>query len=241
MSETISYLLDVPLIPDPDALEELGPPEVKAIADEDWRGSRLLIAQAGAQPITPGDQPGGAVELICTFQPAHNCRFVWARLLLNLTNPPGICILDLAPRTVREHEPVKFTIDDKGSLSVTYLGIEAGVGADVRTEYAIYHCSVQGSGAGTALARWDFSEDPTIRNGIGREQSLVLTLPVTGVIAGSITISARLARPGLAGGLDAIMDLILGPTERGYPVAFTIPNTPPPTDKGWRRFLPTLE
>lgn len=240
MSAASSYILDVPLIPDPDASDELGSPTAKAIADEDLSGSRLLIAQSTAQPKEFNHQSGSVVEFVCTFQPAHNSRFIWARLLLNVTVPAGIQIIDLAPREVRENEPVKFTIDDKGSLGVNYRGVEAGLGTDVHTEYAIYYCTIQGSGAGTALARWDFSENPATRNGIGREQSLALTLPVTGVISGTISVTARLARPGLAGGLDALRDMVLGPTVRAYPITFTIPAEPISTGKGWGRFLPTI-
>jgi hypothetical protein len=91
--------------------------------------------------------------------------------------------------------------------------------------HAIYHCKVQGGGAGTRLARWDFRENPDRRDGIGQEQILTLTLPVTGEVSGSVIVSARLARPGLQGSLDAIRDLVLGEStqERFYPLRFSIP------------------
>lgn len=97
-----------------------------------------------------------------------------------------------------------------------------------KRKYVRYHCNVQGSGEGTNLARWDFHENADRRDGIGREQVLTLTLPVTGPVTGEVIVSARLARKGIGGAIDAIRDLILGPRagERSYPVAFEIPAKP---------------
>jgi hypothetical protein len=96
---------------------------------------------------------------------------------------------------------------------------------------------VQGSGEGTSLARWDFRENPDRRDGLGQEQVLTLTLAVTGRVTGSVIVSARLARAGLRGTIEAMRDMILGPQphERFYPMAFDIPTTPSPD--GLRRFL----
>ena len=95
----------------------------------------------------------------------------------------------------------------------------------LRKQYAKYHCKVQGTGEGTNLARWDFRENPDRRDGIGPEQVLTLTLPVTGQVTGTVIVSARLAKPGLQGSLEAVRELILEPTpeERFYPITFEIP------------------
>ncbi|MEO0377894.1 MAG: hypothetical protein AAF329_25520 [Cyanobacteria bacterium P01_A01_bin.17] len=53
---------------------------------------------------------------------------------------------------------------------------------------------------------------------------MTLTLPEIGQMSGTVIVSARLAKPGLQDGLEAIRDLILGPTpEERYPIAFEIP------------------
>ena len=39
MSENDTLLLEAPLVPDPDAEQELGPGDAEAIADEDLQGS----------------------------------------------------------------------------------------------------------------------------------------------------------------------------------------------------------
>lgn len=230
-------MIDEPLSPDPDADDEMGGGDVEAIADEDLKGSRLLLVRRAAEATTLDGKPGGAVQLACTFQPGDGARFVWARLILRLTAPENARIVDVAPRQVRENEPVKFTLDRSGKLGVEYHGVEASAQARNKREFAVFHCSVKGSGEGTALARWDFAENPHRKDGLGHEQVLALTLPFTGRVTATVSVSARMVRAGLRGRLEAIRDLILGGrgAERHYPTGFEIPAAPPPS--GLARFL----
>jgi len=235
MSDQDIPLIDEALAPDPDADAELGPGDAAAIADEDVRGSRLLLVRRAAESVDLDGTPGGAVQFACTFQPAYGARFTWARLLLRLETPDHIHIVDLAPREVLEEKPVQFTIDGKGKLGISYQAVDASVEKGTQKQFAIYHCKVQGSGESTTLARWDFNENPYRKDGLGPEQVLAVTLPVTGDITGTVSVSARLARGGVQGGIDSIRDLILGPQERHYRIFFTIPKPEQPT--GLRRFL----
>lgn len=218
-------LIDAPLVPDPDADEEMGPGGAEAIADEDLRGSRFLLVRRAIEAIDISGTQGGAIKFACTFHAAAGTRFVEARLALRLTEPPGVSIHDLAPREVRENEPVRFNLDEKGKLSLGYakVGAEFGQESGTTTEFAIYHCAVKGSGENTMLARWDFIENPHKQDGIGHEQVLALTIPVIGQVVGNISVSARLVRPGLKGTWDAIREMVVGEQERNYPVFFTIP------------------
>lgn len=238
MSEDEMLLIDAPLVADPDADEEMGPGDAEAIADEDLEGSRLLLVRRVAEAVDLDGTPGGAVQIACTFQPARDTRFTWARLLLRLSTPQGVRIVDLAPRVVREDEPVRFTLDRSGKIGLSYKVAEASAEAGKHKEYVIYYCSIQGSGEGTSLARWDFNENPHRKDGLEREQVLALTVPVTGTVTGTVSVNARLTRAGLRGRIAAIRDLVLGanPGERSYPFAFEIPATPPAKDL--THFLP---
>lgn len=239
MNEKETLLIDVPLVPDPDADEELGPTDIETIADEDLKGSRLLLTRRAIEPIDLEGAPGGVVQLVCTFQPSQGTRFTSAQFRLRLVTPDGIRIIDLAPRSLDDPNPVEFTLNRKGQLGVTsiHVPIEPIVEIGSRKKYVKYHCRVQGSGEGTSLARWDFKENPDRRDGIGPEQVLTLTLPVTGQVTGSVIVSARLARSGLRGSVGAIRDMILGaqPNERSYPITFEISKVPSPN--GIARFL----
>lgn len=230
MNEEDTLLIDAPLVPDPDAEEELGPTDIEAIADEDLKGSRLLLVRRTIEPIDLEGIAGGIVQIVCTFQPAQGTRFTSAQFRLRLVAPEGIKIIDLAPRFIEDSHPVEFTFDSKGKLGVKIPPINGSAEEGVSKKYAIYRCKVQGAGEGTNLARWDFRENPDRRDGIGQEQVLTLTLPVTGQVSGSVIVSARLARSGLQGSLNAIRDMILGtsPQARFYPISFNIPMSPSP-------------
>jgi len=218
-------LIDAPLVPDTDADEEMGSGNTETITDNDVRGSRFLLVRRAVEAIDISGTPGGAIKFACTFHAVPGTRFVEARLALRLNEPPGVYINDLAPREVRENEPVRFKLDDKGQLSLGYakLGAEFGQESGTSKEFAVYHCAVKGSGENTALALWDFAENPHKQDGIGHEQVLALTIAATGRVAGTLSVSARLARPGLKGTWDAIREMVIGTDERNYPVSFTIP------------------
>lgn len=216
-------LIDAPLAPDPNADEEMGP-GAEAIADEDVRGSRLLLVRRAVEPVDLDGLPGGLVELACTFQPAPGARFTSARLVLSLAEPRGVVFAGVAPRNIFEGVPATFVLDARGRLEVAYPDETAGGARGC----VVYRCPVVGSGEATRTARWDFSENATRKDGLAAEQVLALTVPVVGKVAGTVSVAARLVRPGLAGGWQAIRDLVLGPRpgEYRYPIAFEVPPAP---------------
>lgn len=232
MSDQETLLADVPLVADPDASEEMGASDIEAIADEDIKGSRLLLVRRIIEPIDLEGTPGGIVQLVCTFQPAEGTRFSSAQFRLRLATPAGLRVVDLAPRVIDDAHPVEITIDKRGKLGLNIPSVPVEPSLEIGTskKYIRYHCTVQGSGAGTSLARWDFRENPDRRDGIGREQVLTLTLSKIGSITGSVIVSARLVRSGLRGRIEAIRDMIVGggPSDRSYPIAFEVPKAPSP-------------
>lgn len=223
MTEDNKLLVDAPLIADPDAEEELGPSDAKAIADEDLQGSRLLLALKSVQSIDIDGEPGGLVELSCTFQPNYGTRFSWARLILRLTSPENATFIDIAPKEIKDSHPVKISVGNKGMLGLKYAPAEAGIEQSQNAEFEVYQCTVQGSGVTTAKARWDFRESDHRQNGLGTSQVLAFTLPVTGKVSGLVLVSARLAKQGVGGAVASIKDMILGPGQTDYGFTFEIP------------------
>jgi len=96
---------------------------------------------------------------------------------------------------------------------------------------------VTGSGEGTPRATWVFTENPYRKDGLGSEQSLVLTVAARGLVAGTMSVAARVGRPGLRGAVEAIRDLVFGRAEgdRHHPISFNIPSAEPSSNL--RRFL----
>ncbi len=229
MKNTNLILIDSPLAPDPLADEEMSG-EVEAIADEDLKGSRLLLVLRTVDALDQDGMPGGVVKFACSFQPAPGTRFVSAQLRLLLSSPTDLKITDLAPRVINDQNPVEFTLNRKGALGIKDLpvALDPSVELEWGKKYSRYYCQVHGTGDGTNLARWVFQENPQIKDGLGREQDLALTFPVTGKVSGKAMVSAKLVRKGIAGKLDSIRELILRekPEERSYPFGFEIPKAP---------------
>jgi hypothetical protein len=218
-------LVDAPLIADPDATQEMSSAVVELIADEELRGCRLLIVRKMIESVAINGVPGGVIQLGCTFQPAVGLRFVSARVMLRLTTPKGLQVIDLSPSHVADPAPVEFTLGKKGNISLKALLGEPGIEMEVSKKYTKYHCQIQGAGIGTSLARWEFKENPDRNDGLGPEQVLALTLPTTGQVAADLIVNARVERAGLAGYAQAIGDLIIGgPTiNHSYSILLDIP------------------
>lgn len=218
-------LVDAPLVPNPDAGHEMGP-DSATIGDADLRGSRMLLVREQVAGGEYDGRPYGVIKLVCTFHPAPGTRFSWARVALQLDTPPGVRILDLVPRDARDGEPVQRILVDRRRLGLRTP--QAGAETSSRTEFAVYHCAVQGSGISTPNARWDFTENPFRKDGLAGDHVLELTVPSWGRVSGTLTASARLVRDGL---VQRVRDLMLSrPDERRYMVSFHIPAPSPHAD-----------
>jgi hypothetical protein len=222
MTET---LIDLPLVPDPDPDDELGASEVCSISDAELRDCRLLVTRRAAQTIDAAGTRYGLLKLGCSFQPTHGTRFVWARVVLSIAAPEGTRIVDVAPAAQLDERPVKFVVDVQGKLRAQYAasGLEAGMESKTSTSFDVYYCSVHGTGAGTAKGRWEFEENPRRRDGLAREQPLVVTFSESGRYRGNLSVYAKIVRGGTMGAIDAFRYMLLGADEHHAPFAVDIP------------------
>lgn len=205
-------LLERFLIPDPDAERELGGSSQAVITDAEIKNCRILVTR---KEITLADFtgiPGGMVQLSCSFQPAVGTRFSYGQFWLQLLQPNDIRFFDISPRIVNDPNPVEFTLDHKGTITLKHptFPLEPSLERGTSKKYTRYHCSVQGTGIGTNIARWDFRENPDRKDGIGLEQIVSFTVPTQSIIEASVMVSARIVRSGMPGMIDAVRDLILG-------------------------------
>lgn len=162
-------------------------------------------------------------SLPCTFQAVAGARFDRAGIVLELGSPEWARFADVAPREVRDSEPVKIGVDRSGKVPFSAATVEANFEASRSEEFTVYRCLVTGPGEGTRLARWEFSESPDRREGLPIEQRLLVTLAGQGRVSGGVSVSARLVRPGIAGAVDRVRELVFGGVERIRPIAFEFP------------------
>ncbi len=98
-----------------------------------------------------------------------------------------------------------------------------------KQQFSVYHCDIQGSGASTRRARWDFRKNPHTLQGLGRNQSLTFLLPEAPHFAFQASMSARIVRGGLNGVIESARSLISGPNVAFYAVEV---DYPPPQPRG---------
>jgi hypothetical protein len=205
-------LLDAELIGDPDSARELGPAKTaELLADEDIKGSRILIVRRNPGPRQ--DQVGGGalVEINCAFQSEEGMRFVSGRVTIQLVHPHGAVFLDVAPTEIRDPVKVTYTLEPGGkiSLGLGRLSVEPSMTAKSQVEYNSFICRVRGSGVGSARAIWDFEEDAVLKQGIGPSQALAVTVPASQTVNAELLVKATIAKNGWLG---AARDLVLGRT-----------------------------
>lgn len=219
-------LIESELVPDRDAQEEMGGDANPVLTDAEVEGSRLVITRRCAAANTLGST-NGIVELFCTFHPAQGMRFTAATLIITLTQPSGVRFVDVEPKSIRDSEPVRYTVDDKGKFSLKLGEVEAAGEIDLgqQREFARYHCSVRGSGSETGRAQWTFTEEPNRREGLAANQVLALTTNQVGGISGLLQVSARVSRENGGGHLAGFRDMILRPQpiERRHGFRLDIP------------------
>ena len=190
-------LLEIPLVPDPIADEELGSDTESLMADAEVAGSRLIITQRAVEPIDPQSGKGGVLGLGCTFHADEGARYTFAQIRVDLISPAGAIFTDIAPRQVSAKDAVTITVERNGTLSLGSDPLKTGLGAKREVECLVYPSLVEGSGSRTGWALWRMRENAYARDGIGLDHFLAMTVPEIGDYEARLTVTARVARSGL--------------------------------------------
>lgn len=205
-------LIDEALVADPIADRELGPGDIQTLADDELEGARIHIVRNATQRVELASGAGTALVLTSTLHAPPGARFSHAEIRWLLVEPADAVIIDVAPEQVADTTPLTFKISKGGKfvLSVPEAA-QVNLGVDSLTEFTVYHCLVRSSGSGSRRARWTFSENPKTLQGVSHSNRLGIILSGEGPFAADLLVSARLIKPGLAGQLARIRDLVLGP------------------------------
>jgi hypothetical protein len=223
--------IEIELHPDAAEHSELRGGRGQLIADEDVGKSRVLIHQLAAERLPKGAGQGGVVAFDVTFHSDRGNRFDSARLVLAITNPKDAVFTDCQPRETVTND-VEISIDENGKMQLgvpKVISGEAGVARKIN--FAQRHRVLRGSGAGTSNIIWDFEEDPERKDGILHQADLAVTLPIDGTVECSLSITARLAQPGLDGRLKRFRRMIFG--DHKYAFSIKLPSEPPDESRFW--------
>jgi hypothetical protein len=224
MKNNDDLLIDVRLIPNPDADEEMSGNDIEKLSDEEIRGSRFLLVKRAVEIIDINGQNGGAIQLSCEFQPAENTRFTWGSISLTLISPNGAKFISVQPEVIKDGNPVNFQIKGNGKITLGYADIAgAEVSREKQKQFVVYENLVQGTGEGTAKAVWIFKEN-TGKSGLTPRNILSFTIPTTGIVKAELSVNCRVVRSGIAGVVDKLRDLIIEPVGlEKHQVTFQIP------------------
>lgn len=224
-------LLDADLVPDPYADSELGPAEAQPIADTALAGARIQLVRTALERVDLDDGAGAALALAAVFHAPPAARFSFGEIRWKLLSPAEAVFLDVAPVSAPDGTPVTFTIGRSGKLGLSAaegvpVAPNAELAAETKKQFTVYHCAVKASGAASRRALWTLAENPDTQQGIGHSTQLAVTLRGSGEINAEVLVSARLIKPGVAGRLAEIRDLILGPALSDRPthrIRFAVP------------------
>jgi hypothetical protein len=160
------------------------------------RPNRMGVAARKAVPaVTGGTQPGHAaydIGLMLVLHAHPECRFTWARLIVNLSSTPDAVIQDMAPSEV---EDVAVEVETKVGAGLKFATVLKAVDIEVNPELArkrtVHFPKVLASGTGFRKAYWDFSASGDDYLHVNRELRLLVTAPAGIPVTASFTIHAE--------------------------------------------------
>jgi hypothetical protein len=198
-------LCDVPLELDEAAVERgedviIGDADVRLLHD-----NRIALAKGRTTRLSPtGAADGRAyydVPLMCVVHSHPECRFRWARLVVDLAPTPEARIRDMSPREVRGDTPVE--IETTVSLGLKFQLVEKGPGVDVSPEFTrkrtAYFPQIISSGVGFRKGYWDFLALADEYLHADRELRLLVEAPADRPVDARFDLRAKVRLAGIAG------------------------------------------
>ena len=164
------------------------------------RGNRIGIALRSPHPAR-SDDPDRTVNDIGLMLVVHahpECRFVWSRLVVDLSDPPGATIEDMVPKEVDE---TAVEIETRIGADLKFATISKPVNISRDQELArkrtAYFPTVTASGPGFRTAYWDFTAKGDEYLHASRELRLLVSAPAGSPVMAALTVRVRVRLPGL--------------------------------------------
>lgn len=182
-------------------------------------GVAIRAPEAAAEP-----GPGRAAYDIALMLVVHahpECRFVWSRLVVDLTATPGAIIHDMVPDQVEDTAVEVETRVGAGLRFATLLNsVDITASPELTRRRTVHFPTVTASGTGFHKAYWDFTAQGGNYLHSNRELRLLVSVPAGTPVVGSFAVRARLRVLGLRnlvpvrkrGGLDSTVVLVPAPT-----------------------------
>ncbi|MBE1584293.1 hypothetical protein ACFPOI_29930 [Nonomuraea angiospora] len=141
------------------------------------------------------------VPLTCVVHSHPQCRFVWSRLMVDLTPTPDAVIKDMAPREVMADQPVelKTTVGVGLKFEIAAKALSAEAKPEYSSSQTVYYPRIVSSGTGFTRGYWDFLALGERYLHADRELRLLVSAPEGRPVRARFQLRARVRFGGLAG------------------------------------------
>lgn len=204
---TSETLFDMALDLDEAALER----DVETIiVDEDirlfLRENRIALVKGNAVQVQSEEAEASKtiyydIPLFCIIHAHPECRFEWARLVVDLSVTKDARIHDMAPREVRGDKPVELKttvgIDLKFEVIANILG--GDISAEHTTSHTVYYPEIISSGLSSARGYWDFLASKGERVHVDKELRLLVSAPKGHFLQARFKLWSKVRVAGIVG------------------------------------------
>lgn len=187
--------------------------------------NRIGIAMRAPRPAESDDpnRAGYDIGMMLAVHAHPECRFVWSRLVVDLSGTPDAMIEDMAPDEV-EDSAVEIDTTIKGLKFATVLKVvNIEVNPELARKRTTYFPIMTASGAGFRKAYWDFMAKGNDYLHANRELRLLISAPVGKPVVATVVVRAQVRLLGLKnlvplrkrGSLEATINLVPGTSQTG--------------------------
>jgi hypothetical protein len=183
------------------------------------RENRVGVAVQTPRPTKTGE-PGQAaydIGLMLVVHAHPECRFVWSRLVVDLSSTPGAIVEDMSPAEIENHA---VEVETRVGAGLKFTTVLKAVDIELKPELArkrtVHFPTVTASGTGFRKAYWDFMANGDNYLHANRELRLLVSAPAGAPVVASVAVRARLRLPGLRSlvpvrkraGLESTVELV---------------------------------
>jgi hypothetical protein len=141
------------------------------------------------------------VPLMCVVHSHPECRFRWARLMVDLGPTAGARIEDMAPREVRGTSPIELKTTVGGTLKFEAIPkiLSGGLKRETTMSHTIYFPEILSSGPGFTKGYWDFNATTDEFLHANRELRLLVNASSERPLLCRFNLRAKVGLAGLGG------------------------------------------
>jgi hypothetical protein len=167
------------------------------------RENRLALAKGTAAPVLDQDgaTAGYDIPLCCVVHAHPECRFQWARVLVDLRPTSDARIHDMSPREVVDDRPVE--LKTTVGVGLKFNVATSVLGGEIRPEYSssrtVYFPEILSSGVGFDRGYWDFLTRGATPLHVDRELRILVAAPDQRPVIARFSLRARVRLAGVGG------------------------------------------